>query len=121
LVCQGFMQREGRYWFSWNFCSSCKVSMDQMFDGDRCLLRFKAGTKWMWWLHSLIVMLKQKSRSSFPKVLKLRRNSRKELLLFVCWKDFMVSSKLRDSGTMQTMQLCIVSNLLAVILTLVYA
>jgi len=50
----------------------------------------------------------------------IKRRKTCKLLLFLCWKNLIVSSSLRDSGTIQWMQRCIVSTLLAVILTLVY-
>jgi len=53
-----------------------------------------------------------------PQGLKVWSSSRKNLLLLVSWKDFMVSSKLLDSETRQTMQRYIISTFLAVILTL---
>ena len=54
----------------------------------------------MRWLHFSILMLRKKSIFRFPKVMKFRRSSRKEFLVFVCWNDFLLSSKLGDSATL---------------------
>jgi hypothetical protein len=85
-----------------------------------CYYGLKVGQMHVW-MHSSIRISRKKSTFRFRKAFKPRMRSRNELVLFVCSKNFMVSSKLQDSGTMQSMQRCIVWTALAVIPTLVYA